>query len=269
VATLVGTTFGASNSNSTSDNAPACGADFIPRRWGRDLVYTYTLATAKDVEVRVTSGGGSLFSPVTYVRGAGQCALGFAGNEVACGASTGPGTAVVYVPNQPAGTYPLFVDSNSYDTGTFTLQVRQLPPTLPPANDTCSAPVTVPQGATGVTGNTTGARDDYSIGSNPRYASACGNGFMSGRDVVYAFTAPSAGTFTATVTPQGVFDPALLQLNGSCSATQCARSADTAGPGASEAITFTATAGQTVFFVVDSADGAAPYGFGSFSLRVQ
>jgi hypothetical protein len=71
------------------------------------------------------------------------------------------------------------------------------------------------------------------------------------------------------VTPQGAFDPALLQLNGSCSANQCARSADTAGPGASEAITFSAMAGQTVFFVVDSADASAPYGFGSFTFRVQ
>lgn len=269
VATVVGTTFGASNSNSASDNAPACGVDFIPRRWGRDLAYSYTLASAKDVEVRVTSGGGSQYSPVTYVRGAGQCALGFAGNEVACGAANGPGTAVVYIPNQAAGTYPLFVDSNSYDTGTFTLQVRQLPPSLPPANDTCSAPAMVTQGATGVTGNTTGAIDDFSIGSNPRYAPACGNSFMSGRELVYAFTPTSSGTFTATVTPQGVFDPALLQLNGSCSPSQCARSADTAGPGASEAITFTASAGQTVFFVVDSADPSAPYGFGSFTLRVQ
>jgi hypothetical protein len=269
VATVVGTTFGASNSNTASDNAPACGVDFIARRWGRDLVYAYTLAGAKDVEVRVTSGGGSLYAPVTYVRGAGQCALGFAGNELACGAATGTGTAVVYLPNQAAGTYPLFVDSNSYDTGTFTLQVRQLPPSLPPTNDTCSAPVSLTQGATGVTGNTTGALDTYSIGSTPRYASACGTSFMSGRDLVYAFTPSSSGTFTATVTPQGAFDPALLQLNGSCSANQCARAADTAGPGASEAITFSATAGQTVFFVVDSADASAPYGFGSFTLRVQ
>jgi hypothetical protein len=269
VATVVGTTFGASNSNSASDNAPACGTDFIPRRWGRDLIYSYTLTSAKDVEVRVTSGGGSLYSPVTYVRGAGQCGLGFAGNEVACGAANGPGTAVVYLPNQAAGTYPLFVDSNSYDTGPFTLQVRQLPPSLPPAHDTCAAPMLVSLGSTGVTGNTTGATDDYSLGTTPRYAVACGNSFKSGRDLVYAFTPPSTGTFTVTVTPQGVFDPALLQLNGSCSPSQCQRAADTAGPGASEAITFAGSAGQTVFFVVDSADVAAPYGFGTFTLRVQ
>ncbi|MBE2248709.1 MAG: hypothetical protein IAE78_04100 [Myxococcus sp.] len=269
VASIVATTFGASNSNVASDNAPACGADFIPRRWGRDLVYTYTLASAKDVEVRVTSGGGSAFAPVTYVRGAGQCTLGFAGNELACGASVGPGTAVVYLPNQAAGTYPLFVDSNSYDTGVFTLQVRQLPPTPPPSNDTCAAPIAVPLGATGVSGDTTGARDDYSIGSQPRYAPACGNVFMSGRDVVYSFTAPASGTFTATVEPQGAFDPALQQLNGGCSAAQCVRSANTAGPGGAEAIVFAATTGQTIFFVVDSVDAAAPYGFGRFTLRVQ
>lgn len=269
VATVVASTFGSSNSNSPSDNAPACGTDFIPRRWGRDLVYTYTLGSPKDVEVRVTSGSGSAHAPVTYVRGPGQCALGFAGNELACGASVGPGTAVAYLPNQQPGTYPLFVDSNSYDTGTFTLQVRQLPPTPVPANDTCATPATVPLGATGVGGNTTGATDSYSVGSNPRYASGCGNAFMSGRDVVFVFTPPTSGAFTATVTPQGAFDPALLQLNGSCSAAQCVRASDTGGPGASEAIAFSATAGQPVYFVVDSADGAAPYGFGAFTLRVQ
>lgn len=268
VATVVGTTFGASNSNTSSDNAPACGTDFIPRRWGRDLVYSYTLASAKDVEVRVTSGSGSTFAPVTYVRGPGQCTLGFAGNELACGASNGPGSALVYLPNQAAGTYPLFVDSNSYETGVFTLVVRQLPPTLPPTNDTCTAPQAVSPGATGVNGSTVGARNDYSIGSNPRYATACGNSFMDGRDAVYSFTAPSSGTFTATVTPQGQFDPALLQLGG-CSAAQCLRSADTAGPGAAEAISFTASTGQTVFFVVDSATEGAPFGSGTFTLRVQ
>lgn len=268
VATVVGTTFGASNSNTSSDNAPACGADFIPRRWGRDLVYSYTLTSAKDVEVRVTSGSGSAFAPVTYVRGPGQCTLGFAGNELACGASNGPGSALVYLPNQAAGTYPLFVDSNSYETGVFTLVVRQLPPTLPPANDTCTAPQAISPGATGVTGSTVGARNDYSIGSNPRYAAACGTSFMDGRDAVYAFTAPSSGAFTATVTPQGQFDPALLQLGG-CTAAQCLRSSDTAGPGAAEAIAFTASAGQTVFFVVDSATEGAPFGSGAFTLRVQ
>lgn len=269
VATVVDTTFGASNSNVASDNAPACGADFIPRRWGRDLVYSYTLASPKDVEVRVASGSGSLHAPVVYVRGQNQCALGFAGNELACGASIGPGVAMVYLPNQAPGTYPLFIDSNSYDTGVFTLQVRQLPPTLPPANDTCAGAVMVPLGATGVSGDTTGARDDYSISSNPRYASPCGLSFFAGRDVVYVFTPATTGSFTATVTPQGSFDPALLQLSGSCSPAQCVRASDTAGPGGGEAITFTATAGQPVFFVVDAFENSAPTGFGRFTLRVQ
>lgn len=176
---------------------------------------------------------------------------------------------MVYLPNQPAGTYPLFVDSNSYETGGFTLQVRQLPATPPPANDSCSAPTLVTLGPVGVMGNTTGAIDDYSVASNPRYASACGNRFLNGRDAVFVFSAPTAGSFVARLTPQGVFDPALLQLNGSCSAAQCVRASDSAGPGGAEAITFSAIAGQTIFFVVDSADGSARSGYGSFTLSVQ
>lgn len=269
VATVTGTTLAASNSNLPIDGAPACGADFIPRRWGRDLVYSYALTAAHDVEVRVTSGSGSSFAPVTYVRGAGQCALGFAGNELACGASPGPGQAVVYLPNQQPGTYPLFVDSNSYELGTFTLQVRQLSPTLPPANDVCAGAVLLTLGAAPVTGNTTGAANDYSLGSTPRYAPACGNSFMDGRDVVYGFIAPTTGTFTVTVTPQGAFDPSVLQLSGACSAAQCVRSANAGGPGASEAITFSAVAGVTTFFVVDSVSNEAPAGSGVFGIAVR
>ncbi|MCU0700450.1 MAG: hypothetical protein MUC96_28405 [Myxococcaceae bacterium] len=111
--------------------------------------------------------------------------------------------------------------------------------------------------------------NDYALGTTPAYPLSCGRAFNDGRDVVYAFTAPAAGAFTATVTPTGTFDPSLLQLNGGCTAAQCVRGADLGGPGASESITFTAAAGQTVFFVVDSASGGAPFGAGAFSFRVQ
>jgi hypothetical protein len=114
-----------------------------------------------------------------------------------------------------------------------------------------------------------GAVNDFALGSTPAYPITCGRAFNDGRDVVYVFTPATSGTFTASVTPVGTFDPALLQLNGGCSAAQCVRGADGAGPGAAEAITFSATAGQPVFFVVDSASGAAPFGAGAFTFRVQ
>jgi hypothetical protein len=268
VARVTSTTFGATNSNGASDNAPACGADFIARRWGRDLIYSYTLGSPRDVEVRVAPAAGSLHAPVVYVRAPGQCASGFSGAELGCGAPSLGGAAFVALPNQPAGTYSLIVDSDSYETGAFSLEVRLLPATTPPPNDTCASPQSVTPGVS-VMGATTGAVNDYALGTNPAYPVACGRAFNDGRDVVYTFTAPSAGTFVATVTPTGSFDPSLLQVSGSCSAAQCVRGADLGGPGAAEAITFTASAGQTTFFIVDSASSAAPFGAGAFTFRIQ
>ncbi|MCA3012724.1 MAG: hypothetical protein INH41_10050, partial [Myxococcaceae bacterium] len=268
VAQASGTTFGATNANSASDNAPACGTDFIARRWGRDLVYSYTLPGPHDVSVRVSPTAGSALLPLAYVRAPGQCTSGFSGGELACGAPALGTSAFVWLPNQPAGTYSLFVDSDSYDTGAFSLEVRLSAPTPPPPNDTCASPQVVTQGAA-VAGSTLGATNDYALGTTPAYPIACGRAFNDGRDAVYAFTAALSGTFTATVTPTGAFDPTLLQLAGGCSAAQCVRAANLAGPGAAEAITFAATAGQPVFFVVDSASGAAPFGAGAFTFRVQ
>lgn len=268
-ATVTGTTFGATNSNAPTDNAPACGTDFLPRRYGRDLVYTYTLTGAQDVEIRVTPTAGSPYVPAVYVRAPGQCTSFGAGSELACMAQTQSAEVRLYLPNQPAGTYPLFVDSNDYDTGGYTLTVRKLPATLPPSNDTCAAPGVVLQGATGVMGNTTGARDDYSISSAPNYSSACRAYFFSGRDLAYQYTASATGSVTATLSPQGLFDPALLLLQPVCGPASCVRFSDSGGVGAAEAFTFSVTAGQTYFLVVDSWDGTAPNTFGSFTLTVQ
>ena len=268
-ASATGTTFGATNSNSPTDNAPACGTDFLPRRYGRDLVYTYTLTGAQDVDIRVTPTAGSALIPAVYVRLPGQCTSFSAGSELACMAQTAPAETRLYLPNQPAGTYPLFVDSNGYGTGGFTLTVRKLPATLPPSNDSCTAPGVVPQGAMGVSGDTTGARDDYSISTVPNYSAACRMYFFSGRDLTYQYTASATGPVTATLTPQGAFDPALMLLQPVCGAASCVRFSDSGGPGVAEAFTFSATAGQTYYLVVDSWDGTQPNTFGAFTLTVQ
>ncbi|MEW5740980.1 MAG: hypothetical protein AB1938_18815 [Myxococcota bacterium] len=268
-ATVTGTTVGATNVNSPTDNAPACGASFFPRRFGRDLVYTYTLTGAQDVDIRVMPTSGSLFVPTVYVRLPGQCASFSAGSEVACMAQTQSAEARLYLPNQAAGTYPLFVDSNSYETGGFTLTVRKLPATLPPANDTCAGPGVVTAGATGVMGDTTAARDDYSISSTPNYSSACRTYFFSGRDLTYQYTATATGTVTARVAPQGLFDPALMLLQPMCGAASCVRFSDSGGAGVPESFTFSVTQGQTYYLVVDSWDGEQPNTFGAFTLTVQ
>ncbi len=265
VATVTGTTFGATNGNSPIDNAPACGTDFHPRRFGRDLVYTYTLTGAQDLDITVTPAPGSQLVPTLYARLPNQCASFSAGSELACVAETAPRPLRVYLPNQVAGTYFLFVDSNSVGTGDFTLSVTRKPATLPPANDTCANALPVPLGGAGVTGDTAVARNDY---SSLTYGQACRRSFFDGRELVYQYTASQAGTLTASLLPEAGFDAALLLLQGACDPAQCVRAADSGGAGVPESVTFDVLAGQTVWLVVDSRDRTLPHAFGHFTLRL-
>jgi hypothetical protein len=265
VATVTGTTTGATNGNAPIDNAPACGTDFFPRRFGRDLVYTYTLSGAQDLDVTITPAPGSALVPALYARLPNQCTSFSAGSELTCVSETSSRPLRVYLPNQVAGTYFLFVDSNGYGTGDFTLSVTRKPATLPPANDACVSPAVVASGATGVTGDTAVARNDF---SSLTYGSACRTAFFDGRDLVYQYTPAASGPVTATLSPEAAFDGALLLLQGSCAPASCVRAADSGGAGVPESVTFDAVAGQTVWLVVDSRDRTVPANFGAFTLRV-
>lgn len=266
VATASGTTVGATNGNLPIDNAPACGTDFFPRRFGRDLVYSYTLPGAYDVELEVTPGAGSALAPVLYVRAPNQCASFSAGHELACVAESGPRALREVLPNQVAGTYFVFVDSNSVGMGAFTLTVTRRTATLPPPHDTCANPAVLPLGLPGVAGDTSVARNDY---SSLHYASACRWRFFDGRELVYQVTPAATGPLTVTLTPEGTFDAALLLFTGSCGPAQCARAVDQHGRGVPESLTFDAVQGQPAWLVVDSADRSLPGAFGRFTLTAQ
>lgn len=261
-----GSTNAASNSNAATHNAPACGTDFFPRRFGRDLVYSYTLTAGQDVDILVTPANGSEHVPVIYVRAPNQCMSFSAGFELTCVAETTSQPLRVFLPNQTAGTYFLFVDSNSLSTGDFSLRVTLRPPTTPPTNDGCGAPMALPLGPTGVQGDTSVATDSYSALS---YSTACRRLFLDARDLVYAFTATTTGTVTATVNPESGFNPALLLLEPTCNPAQCVRLVDAAGIGVPESFSFPVTMGQTYWLVVDSANRELPGAFGRFNITVQ
>ncbi len=265
VANVNGTLVGASNSNSPTDNAPACGTDFTPRRFGRDVVYSYTLAAARDVDVTVTPAPGSAWVPTLYVRAPNQCASFSAGFELTCVAETTSRPLRIYLPNQSAGTYFLHVDSNSYASAPFTLSVARKPATPPPSNDACVAPTPLTHGVA-VNGDTSAALDTFNALG---YPAACRRSFFDARDLVYAYTASTTGTVTAVITPEAGFNPALLLLQGSCAAAQCVRFADAQGAGVPESFSFSVTAGSTYYLVVDAWSREAPNTFGRFSLVVQ
>jgi hypothetical protein len=204
--------------------------------------------------------------PTLYVRAPNQCASFSAGFELTCVAETTVRPLRIYLPNQGAGTYFLFVDSNSYATGDFTLTVTRRTATTPPSNDTCSAPTPVTAGPTGVMGDTSGATNDY---SSLTYSAACRRSFFDARDLVYQYTATATGSVTAAVSPEATFDAALLLLQPTCGAAQCVRFSDSGGAGVPESFSFSVTQGQTYFLVVDSANREVPNAFGRFTLTVQ
>lgn len=265
VATASQDTTYATNVNDPLGLAPTCGTNRFPQRRGRDLVYSVQLTQRQDLDVRVAAGPGSALRPVVALQLPGACASFSTGDELGCGAAVG-GDSALFLPNLPAGTYPLVVDSDSDEVGPYTLTVRRLPATPPPANDACSAPQAVTIGAAPVIGSTLGATDTY---QDLVYASACRTAPYTGRDVVYSVTPSASGSYVLTVTPQGGFDPAVLQLGGSCAAASCVRAVDSAGPAGAELVTFSGVAGQPVYFVVDSASSAGAGASGVFTVQAR
>lgn len=146
-----------------------------------------------------------------------------------------------------------------------------------PGNDTCATPLALTLG-TPVSGTTQGATNDYQLSG-----SGCFTGIgqtqsdATGRDVVYSFTAPSAGTYSFKVTNYlNPFDPTQISSNlvlyvaSSCPAAtpglpvtvaSCLGAANRISVSTSEEVMcLTLTASQQVFVFVDesafTADGS-------------
>ncbi len=91
------------------------------------------------------------------------------------------------------------------------------------------------------------------------FESSCG-GFISGRDRLYTFTAPTAGTLSLSL-DQGLNDLALVVFEGCGDPATMTELACSSVLGPNEEAEVTLTAGQTVTVVVDGflADDAGPY----------
>src|SRR5207237_4424452 len=72
VATATGDTTLANNSNMAADPSPTCS--MVAKQTGHDVVYSYTLSAATNVQIKVTPNAGSGLRPVVYVRAPSQCA---------------------------------------------------------------------------------------------------------------------------------------------------------------------------------------------------
>ncbi|MEW5742884.1 MAG: hypothetical protein AB1938_28470, partial [Myxococcota bacterium] len=252
-ATATGSLVSAANDNGATDAAPTCSAE--ARTTGRDVVYSFTTTAAQDVEVTVTPGGGA-FTPVVYLRTLANCAVGTTMAELGCSLGSTSGVTQRFT-NLPAGSYALWVDSTAAVNASFSLGVQLLPPTLPPANDTCTAPevLMLSSNLASTTGQTAAAANDYSA--------ACSTGSATLGDTVYSLVVP--GTVNTPVS--FVVAPTLASFVPSLYAgTACPVSAPLACAAGTTAtqrrpvgVLLPSQAPGTVFAVVDGQAGNGYY----------
>jgi len=237
---------------------------------GAELVYTLTIpgTTARSLAATIKASAGSALSPTLYLRS--TCASN-AGETCRAGASM----ASVRLNSVTSGPLFLVVDSAAGAQGPFTLEVTLGTPLTAPANDTCSAPVSM--GAVGGTGWVLdGTANTYSVtgttvGANGELEGACGasgTGRHSGGDVVYALTVPASTTLSGTIrATSGAPDflPAvyLRRTCGDASASSEVACGSASQPGTGS-LTVSQLPAGTYAIVVDGVSGTA----GPFTLQV-
>lgn len=164
-----------------------------------------------------------------------------------------------------AGT-PYFIVVWQFDTpppiaGNTAVQLR-ISQTSRPANDNCSSP-TVLSLNTPVSGTTIGALNDYQLSGATCFTGVGQTSSTAeGRDVVYSFTASTAGSYSFRVTNYNTLDNLVLYVATTCpsgpppvTVTTCLSAANRVAVGAdanAEEVNCVAlTAGQQVFIFVD------------------
>jgi hypothetical protein len=222
---------------------------------GRDVVYRFQAPATGPYLVTLVPPAN--VSPVLSV--VASCVDG---PLTACLGSDEPGTgstAHVLVQATAGTTYTVVVDATSSSAvGVFTLSAELLPDI-----DVCSSSVPALTVGTTVTGDTTFYSNDYSTSSASTHCTGYGS---DGPDVVYQFTAPAAGRYQFTLTPDAssTADVTLYVLDA-CPATSavasCLSGADHGSSGEPEVAVATLAQGQTVYVVADGYTGgeAGPY----------
>ncbi|MGI5864824.1 MAG: hypothetical protein ACOX6T_22630 [Myxococcales bacterium] len=161
-----------------NDAYGACGGRLAP-----DVVYSFTLTSARAVEARVTSRTYG-YSPV--LRLASSCEP--TGEDVVCRSSPNSGGSGAFATFNytylAPGTYYLWIDGNDTTRGDFRLEVTLNAPIAPAANDTCDG--AEPLSFVGATAIAEGSL----YGARPSGSGSCGGDL--GNDVVYTFTTASA-----------------------------------------------------------------------------
>ncbi|MFO0604088.1 MAG: hypothetical protein U0324_12980 [Polyangiales bacterium] len=231
--------------NTTGGGAAA--GTCVTDQWGGQLFYSLTIPPGQRATVTATPTGTPAWRAV--VRAQANCA---ATACLANGVSAMPGAPASEVIDN-RGTAPLNVtvsvaSSTPLAGGAFSLSVAFSTPPMPPANAACATARPVMNGTT-LTG------ENPSLGTT-RLNTACLNN-AQGTALFYRVTVPSRATLEFDATPTGMWDPVIRLLNA-CGATSCLASANGAGNGALETLSWlnVAAAPQEVYVAVGSNDAS-------------
>lgn len=229
---------------------------------GKDVVYSFTTPalaagqTSLVARVSVATQNADAFAPLLNVRQ--SCAGITAADQLLCeAASASPYLASGTVTGlSPSTTYYVWVDEAepTLPGGAFTLSLDVAAGPAP--NESCAAPQALATNATRA-GSTLAASNHLdSLGANTWYDGAGCNVGLPGPDVVYQWTAGASGPAAVRVAPQLGYDVAVSLLSA-CAPSSCLAVQDSGDASAGETLAFTAVAGKTYFFAVDSYTGSA------------
>jgi hypothetical protein len=229
-------TFLADTSTAADDHLGSCSDSTAT---SRELVYQFSLTQTQDVTVVATPTTGSGADAVLYLK-KDACESGV---EISCAdyewntSSQSSSGETLRAYRLPAGTYFLFVETWSVDTGPLDVTISLSGPSTAPSNDTCgSAEALVFSGTSATTSGDLALASSAEIGSCAPW---------SGHpDLFYSFTLPApAATLEIAVSPAaGSSLDAVVYLRG----TPCT-DASTANELACRDASFTAGTGETAY----------------------
>ncbi len=271
------TTITADISNATSVGdppAPSCQASvsrsiwqtFTPTVTANYTVQTCstgpTATTVADTVVAIyTSSDGTCAGTMTQV--AGACSDNACSNQSSVSTLLTAGTTYFFLIYKNGAAPPI--------TGQTAVQVR-VTAAFPPSNDTCATPTTLPLNTlvsgtlAAATNNfqlSTAAPNCYALPAGPPVPIGQTTSTAAGRDVVYSFTAPTAGSYSIRAQETVAGGNLVLGMGPTCptaagptTLTDCSgaanRNSNTSAFSASEELMCVPmTAGQQVFVFVD------------------